>query len=146
MSDEKKGMSKGCMIVLIIVSVIILLVIASSIVCYIKRDQLMEWGILKMTSETETLVAADPPEGVTAEEVHSLIATFTQNLKDKKIGPTEMQGLALFMQEIWGDRKIDKDEGAKFIEELKKVNSSLSGGSGIEPEPAQDSIPRSDSI
>jgi|WetSurMetagenome_2_1015567.scaffolds.fasta_scaffold157483_3 hypothetical protein len=146
MSGENKGMSKGCMIVLVIVSSIILLIIALSIVCYVKKDSILEWGLVKMTTETEAQVVAAPPDSVTAEQIHSITANFTQKLKDKKINTAELSRLALFYQEIWKDKKIDTAEGRLFLKELEKFVNPMPVDSTIESDPVRDSVPVGDSL
>ncbi|MCX6827993.1 MAG: hypothetical protein NT002_01745 [candidate division Zixibacteria bacterium] len=121
MSEPRKGMSKGCLITLIIASIILVIIIALSIVCYVKRDSIMQWGVVTMTDQTATEVIANPPDSISAEEIKTLVTDFKQALNDKKIGSAELQSIILMYQDFWKDKKIEKEEGLKFVEELRKV-------------------------
>jgi flagellar basal body-associated protein FliL len=121
MTEPKRGMSRGCLITLIIVSVLLILVIAMSIVCYVKRDSIFQWSLVQVAEQAEKEMVSDLPDSVTADDLHKLISDFKTAVKEKKVDQQEMQKIVFLYQEIWDDKKIDKDEAKKFLDELKKA-------------------------
>ena len=121
MSEEKKGMSRGCLIVMVIFAIILVIIIAMSIVCYMKRDSIMQWGVIQISDQMQKEISADLPEGLTQEEVDSAFVAFNEGVKDKKVDLTEMQSLSLMIQEILKDKKVDHDEGLRFMEAMKSA-------------------------
>jgi hypothetical protein len=124
MTEAKKGMSKGCLITLIVASIILVLVVAMSVVCYVKRDTLLEWSISKMIDSARMDILNDLPEGYTAEDVNKICDDFKTALKDKRVHADEVRNIATMFQEILKDKKIDKEEAKTFLEELKRASGT----------------------
>ncbi len=121
MAEGKKGMSKGCMIALIIGLVILFIIIALGVVCYVYKDELVQMGLNKMTEKIVTDIKANLPEGITAEDVDKTVDDFTKAFKDGKIDKAEIQSISNLIQKAYEDKKIDQDEGRKILEEFKKA-------------------------
>lgn len=121
MADEKKGMSKGCMIALIVGLIILFIIIALGVVCYVYKDELVEMGLTKMTDTIVTEIKADLPEGVTEADVDEAVEKFKQAFKDGKIDQNEVQKISTIIQTALEDKKIDQDEGSKILEVMKKA-------------------------
>ncbi len=114
-------MSKGCLIAMIIGLILIFIIIALSVVCYVYKDELVEMGLTKMTETIVTEVKANLPEGVTAEDVDRTMDDFTKAFKEGKVDQGELQHLSSLLQQAFEDKQIDQDEGKKILEELKKA-------------------------
>ncbi|SYZ73676.1 hypothetical protein TRIP_C30113 [Candidatus Zixiibacteriota bacterium] len=136
MSEPKKGMSKGCLITLIVASVILVLVVAMSVVCYVKRDAILEWSMAKMVDTAQTDILNDLPEGYTADDVNKICDDFKTALKEKKVHADEVRNLATMFQDVLKDKKIDKDEAKTFLEELKRAT-----GTPADESPAEQTAP-----
>ena len=119
MAEEKKKMSKGCMVALIIVAVIAVIIIALSIVCYVYKDQLVEFGLEKTVDMVAVEIKANLPEGISSNDVDGVVGDFKKALKEKKIKAEKIQAVAAMFQEIMDDKKVDKDEAQKFLKQLK---------------------------
>lgn len=136
MSEQKKGMSRGCLISLVVFAVILVIVIAMSIVCYIKKDSIMEWGVLQISSQLQREIVADLPEGVTKEEVDSVFTQFNQAVKDKSVDPTDLQSLTVMIQEIMKDKKVDHEESMRVLNAMKETSrQAIPAETPTEPEP-----------
>ncbi|MEW6016109.1 MAG: hypothetical protein AB1690_12410 [Candidatus Zixiibacteriota bacterium] len=136
MSEPKKGMSRGCLIALVVFAVILVIVIAMSIVCYVKRDSIMEWGVLQISGQMQREITADPPEGITKEEVDSVFNQFNQAVKEKKVDPADMQSLTVMIQEIMKDKKVDHEEALRFMNAMKEASGqAIPAETPAEPEP-----------
>jgi hypothetical protein len=120
MAEQKKGMSKGCLIALIVVAIIAVVVVAIAIVGYVYKDEIVEMGLNKLTETVAVEIKNNLPEGVTAEDVDNLLAEFKQAYADAKIDQEEIQRLSVLLRESFEDKKIDQDEAKRFMEEIRK--------------------------
>ncbi|MCP4705866.1 MAG: hypothetical protein GY865_14800 [candidate division Zixibacteria bacterium] len=126
MSEElnavpKKGMSKGCLIGLVVVGILAIIVIGSGIVCYVYQDELLEYGLDKSTDMIALEIKANLPEEFTEAEIDELFDKLKQAIKNKEINPESIQKLVMQFQSYLEDQKIDMDEARKLIEEIKET-------------------------
>lgn len=121
MDEQKKGMSKGCLIALVIAGILLVIIVALSIVCYTKRDKIMEWGIVKMMETTQKDILANLPEGMTEEDAKMVMSNFEQAVKEKRVHAQDMQNIAFTYQEVYKDKKLDKDEAGILLEQMRKI-------------------------
>ncbi len=124
MEEQKKGMSKGCLIALVIAGIVLVIAVALSVVCYMKRDKIMEWSIIKMMETTQKDILANLPDGMTEDDAKRMIANFETAVKEKKVSPQALQNIAYTYQEIYKDKKLNKDEAGLLLEELRKATVS----------------------
>lgn len=117
----KKGMSKGCLIGLIVVSILAIIVIGSGIICYVYQDELLEWGLEKTTEMIAMEIKANLPEEYTEQDVDELFDKLKKAITNKEIDPTNIQKMATQFQVYLEDQKIDEDEARKIIEEIKRI-------------------------
>ena len=120
-TETKKGMSRGCLIGLVIVGILAIIVIGSGIVCYIFQDELLEWGLEKTTEMIALEIKANLPEEFTEQDVDNLFDKLKQAIKNKKIDPSKIQKLATQFQLYLEDQKIDEDEAREIMEEIKEI-------------------------
>ncbi len=121
MAEGKKGMSKGCLIALIIVAIIAVIIIALSIVCYIYKDELIEAGLTKMTDTLSSEIIKDLPEGIAEQDVDALMDDFRQAIKEQKINKSEIQQLSTSFQEIMQDGVISQEEGKEIMDRIREA-------------------------
>ncbi len=121
MAEEKKGMSKGCLIALIVGLVILFIVVAAGVVCYVYRDELGDMFLNKMTDKIVVDIKANLPEGVTAEDVENTVNDFKKAFKEGKIDQAEIQKISETVQKALEDKKIDQEEGKEILKELKEA-------------------------
>lgn len=120
-ATPKKGMSRGCLIGLIVVGILAIIVIGSGIVCYIYQDELLEFGLEKTTDMIALEIKANLPEEFTEAEIDELFDKLRKAVINKEIDPTRIQSLATQFQSYLEDQKIDVDEARKLIEEIKET-------------------------
>jgi len=121
MSNQKGAMSRGCMVALVAVGIVVMLVIASMVVCYIYKDDILKLGLTKLADTVVVEIKADLPEGISAEDLDKALDNFKNAFDEKKIDGEEVQSLSLLFQEIMKDKKVDGDEAKKFLKEIKEV-------------------------
>ena len=123
---ERKGMSKGCLVALIIVGVLVVLIAIAGVTCYMNRDALARYGAVTMISGIKTIMAENPADGVDTVVVFAVTDAFIEKLQADEEIPTEE--VALFMQSlqpIVSDEKIDADEAVEYIELMVSLYPEL---------------------
>lgn len=126
MSEElktvpKKGMSRGCLIGLIVVGVLAIIVIGSGVVCYVYQDELLEWGLGKTMEMIAIEIKANLPDDLNEHDIDELFDRLKRAIKNKEIDPTKIQNLATQFQIFIEDQKIDEDEAREIIKGIKKA-------------------------
>jgi len=121
MAEERKKLSKGCMVALIVVGALIVLALVAMTVCYIYKDELVDFGVAKMTDAVSIEIKKDLPEGYTAETVDSIMIEFKAAFKEKKITSGEMQDISNRLQDIMKEGNYTPEKGAEFLEMIKKA-------------------------
>jgi len=114
--EPKKGMSKGCMVALIVVGVLVLMVIIAGSICYMKKDELMKAGIRMMVNPIQHELMDNPVEGVDTVVVNCVADAFLAKLETSEI---EMERYGHFVQMVQGlmeDKVIDADEADQFVQ------------------------------
>ncbi len=121
MSNQKGAMSRGCMVALIVVGIIVVLVAASMVVCYVYRDDIVKIGLTKLAETVAAEAKKDLPADMTAEDVDKAVEDFQKAFDEKKIDTEEIQSLSLMFQDIMKDQVVDSTEARMFVEEIRKA-------------------------
>ena len=95
---KKGGMSKGCLVGLIIAGILVVIAIVAVVLIYMYKDEMVKVGVTTMTGEVKRMVAENPPEGYDTVAVNA----FTDAFNDKLTADTTMdlQSLGLWMQQL----------------------------------------------
>jgi len=120
-TQPKKGMSKGCLITLIVVGIIGVVIIAMGIVCYVYKDEIIDAGLSKMTDGLGDAIIENLPEGVTAEQVRELMDELKIAFKEGKVDESELQELSSRFQKIAKQEEISQKEAEEMIEFIEEV-------------------------
>ncbi|MEW5796803.1 MAG: hypothetical protein AB1772_10655 [Candidatus Zixiibacteriota bacterium] len=110
-TSPKKGMSKGCLVALIIALAIVVLVIAIVVLIYIFKDDLAKVGANAAAAEAKRVLAENPPEGIDTAQFNALADAFLDKLAHDE--ETRFEVLGLFVQEVTkstGDKQLDRQE------------------------------------
>ncbi|UCD17762.1 MAG: hypothetical protein JSV44_02335 [Candidatus Zixiibacteriota bacterium] len=121
MTEQKRGMSKGCLIGLIVVGVIAVVVIAMAIVCYVYKDELIDAGLTKMTDALAESIIENLPEGVSEDDVRTLMTEFKQAFKEGKISQEEIQEISGRFQKIAKQEEISQEESREIMEMIRRA-------------------------
>lgn len=114
--QQKKGMSTGCLVALIIVGVLIILIVIAGIVCYMKRGDLVQYGAVTMTEEIKKVAAENPQPGVDTVRVNAAADAFLSHVEAAEEPDAEQ--LALYIQSIQhirNDDVLDSLEAQQFV-------------------------------
>ena len=125
MVEEKKGMSKGCMIALIIVGIIALIIIALSVVCYVKRDEIAQAVMNKSQEWVTAQIKENMPENYTEAEVDEVIGNFFEAVKDGRISEDKFTRITTDFRTMAEDQKITSEEAGKLLERMKEILNEI---------------------
>ena len=120
-TEPKKGMSKGCLIGIVIVGILAVLIILLVTLGYIYKEDIANWMIENTTEIIALEIKANLPEEFSEQEVDELFEKLTRAIKNKEIDAAKIQSLATQFQIYIEDQKIDEDEARKIIAEIKKA-------------------------
>ncbi|PKK84578.1 MAG: hypothetical protein CVT49_03115 [candidate division Zixibacteria bacterium HGW-Zixibacteria-1] len=109
------------MVALIVVGIIVVLVAASMVVCYVYRDDIVKIGLTKLAETVAAEAKKDLPADMTAEDVDKAVEDFQKAFDEKKIDTEEIQSLSLMFQDIMKDQVVDSTEARMFVEEIRKA-------------------------
>ena len=75
---EKKGMSKGCLVGLIIGGAVIVILVVGTLTCWYYKDDLVKMGVSKSVYDVKNAVAANPPETIDTAQFNALADAFLE--------------------------------------------------------------------
>ena len=115
----KKGMSKGCLIALIVGGVILVLIVASFFVCMSKKDDIMKFGVATLLTSSKQIVVESNLEGIDTAYYNAVIDNFNERLyADTSFNLESMAEVFQNIQVTVEDKKMDADEVESILEAL----------------------------
>jgi hypothetical protein len=121
MTEGKKGLSKGCLISIIVVGVLVIAAVALSILCIKNPDKLIEYGLRPIGSEIKNHL----PDDFTPEMVDQYIDDFVQAFRDRKIDQEEIQKIMEMGRDFVSSQDLSEEElkekAKKLLEEMKRA-------------------------
>jgi hypothetical protein len=125
-SEKKKGMSKGCLVALIVGIVLVVIVVGSGLICWLKKDAIMKASTAAMVEAISTELTEQPVEGVDTVVVNRVTDAFVERLnQDEKMDLQRFQSFAQEIQIIMSDKKVDADEADHFVSLLVEYYPEL---------------------
>jgi len=150
----KKGMSKGCMVALIIGIVLLVIVIALGITCYVYKDSVIKWGTQSALTMVKAEIAKTPVPGVNSEKFGVIVDSFLTRVAADTLDYKKYQLFVPVMQKVGADKQIDKDEVSQLVDaimtyfpDLEPLRAGIveEAPTAVEPDsasaPARDSAP-----
>jgi hypothetical protein len=144
--QKKEGMSRGCLVAMIVVGVIAALVIVAAVVCYIYREDLVKTGTTTALNSIKTEVGNNPPAGVDTVQFNAVTEAFIQKLNDDTaaVDMVQFQALMTSVQNMMQDEKIDSAEVIDIQEAMFRYYPSLGDefdiGMDLDEPPDMDSV------
>ncbi len=142
--QAKKGMSKGCLIALIVVGVLVLLLVIVGITCYLKREDLAKYGAVTLINSVKTELNNNPVEGVDTVRVNAVAEAFVEKLQDSKLDFEKYGQIMQSIQAIMTDKTVDSDEAEDFVQAMIEYFPELEEMAPIEQ--IEDSTVTEDSL
>ena len=115
---KKKGLSKGCLIGLIVLGAIIVLVIVISITIYTKREDLAKFGATTIVNKVKDTIVKDPPKGIDTVRFNAVADSFIQKINHAPFDKNKYTTFFKKIQSISGDKKIDSTGAILMIQAM----------------------------
>jgi flagellar basal body-associated protein FliL len=125
--NQKKGMSKGCLIGLIVAAVIVVIIIIAGITCYLYKDDLAKMGVVTVINGFKTEMANDPVEGVDTVQFNALTDAFITKFNEEKIDYEKYADFFQQIQVMMTDKKLDAEEVVKLEQLMVNYYPDLEG-------------------
>ena len=110
-TTPRKGMSKGCLVGLIVTTALVVIVIAGVILIYVFRGSFVKFGAATSVREVKILIAKAPPDGLDTVQFNALADAFVDELKQDE--NAQFQPLAVLVQQMLDvvkDKKVTREE------------------------------------
>jgi len=107
----RKGMSKGCLVTLIVVGAVIVLVLILLGVCWIYKDDLAKMGANTLVNSLKTELAQHDYEGIDTVQFNTMADAFMERLDEEE--PLDYEAYMLFLtsvQQVMEDKTFSIDE------------------------------------
>ncbi len=120
MEVKSGGLSKGCLIGIIIASAFLFLVIVTGVTCYVYREDLAKWAATYSSQGLKGEVARNP-EVVDTTRFNAFIDAFVTRMKTDSLDQERYSNFMLAMQPIpkWvEDKKLDSSEIQKISDAM----------------------------
>ncbi len=114
---QKKGMSKGCLIGLIVAGVLLVIIIIAGITCYIYKDDLAKMGLVTIINGVKTEITTHPVEGVDTVQFNALADVFITKFNESELDYEKYAAVFPQLQAMMSDKKVDAEE----VEALKEM-------------------------
>lgn len=135
---EKKGMSKGCLVALIVAGVLLVLVVALFFVCNAYKDDLVKSGTVMLINSTKQYVAESPPEGIDTAQFNMIADRFVHQFNIDTLNMERFQVSFRGMQNLMGQKEFDSAQVADItqmmvdyypeLEELLQIPEEIDSG------------------
>lgn len=122
---QKKGMSKGCMVALIVVGVVVVLIMAMAVTCWMKRDDLARFAVRTLIESSKTQLAENPDDGIDSERFNAMADAFMMRMDSTELDYVKYQAFLEKIKEIPGDQVVDSTEVVLFMESMAEYFPEL---------------------
>lgn len=125
-NTQKKGMSKGCLVGIIIAAVLLVIVIVGFFLVYNFKDEIGKFGAVTLAQGIKTELADKPLEGVDTVKVNAVVDAFVAKVNaDSTDNLVTLSAFMQTLQTVIADKKIDADEVDKAMDAMIDVYPDL---------------------
>lgn len=100
--------------------IILAVVIVGAVLIYSNKDKLVNFAIEKGFGAAETAILENLPQSVSEDEVKSLFNKSVEKIKSGNFDKQKMQGIVLYFQDAFQDKKLEQSEVDHLLDELKQ--------------------------
>ncbi len=116
---KKGGMSKGCLVGLIIAGVLLVIVIVGIVLVVAYKDDLGKMGAVTVANQAKQMVADNPVEGLDTVQFNAVVDAFAE--KTTADSTVDLESLAVFMQSLQtyvGDGEVSASDAESIQEAI----------------------------
>ena len=114
----KKGMSKGCLVAIIVAGVLLVLVVASFFVCMSKKDDIVKFGVTTLLTSSKQIVVESNIEGIDTAYYNMVIDNFNVRLQADTINLEEIANIFTNIQTTVQGGKMELSDAESILEAL----------------------------
>ncbi|HEX2897576.1 MAG TPA: hypothetical protein VHP63_05955 [candidate division Zixibacteria bacterium] len=122
---EKKGLSKGCTVALIIGGVAVVLIAAVIIVLVMKGKDVAKWAFVQAIENEKTMIMQSQIPGIDTVAVNSVADGFKQKLESPDFDFQQVMSFQGFVQQYATDNKVDSLEAVSFVDAMVECYPDL---------------------
>ena len=123
--NQTRGLSKGCLIALIVGGVIVVLIIIALILVYVYREDLAKVGAGAMIAGVKTELAQHPMEGVDTVRFNAISDAFVKKMETEKLQAQDYAALIGTIQKAMEDKSVDADEADGIMDAMTALYPDL---------------------
>lgn len=134
---KKQGMSKGCMVGLIVGGIILVLILVALVTCWYYKEDIMKMGAATAVRGLQTQLVENAPEGVDTTQFKALTEAFVQKVNAEKLDPEKYADFFSTVQELMrkdtitvDDVRAIEDAMIMYYPELDEYRLALPGEGG----------------
>ncbi len=116
--EKKKGMSKGCLIGLVVAGVLLVMVMVAAVVMWMYWDDLTKFAGTAHVTSIKTKVAENPPSGLDTVSFNAACDAFSEKLSQDQYDAEKYAAFFGKTQSIPSDSKVDSVEAQIFLEAM----------------------------
>jgi hypothetical protein len=113
--EPRKGMSKGCLVGLIVVGVLVVMVMLAGVMFYLNRDELAKVGVNMTVSQIQQELMANPVEGVDTVYVNMMADAFQAKVKESELAAEEYGYFLQTTQSVKDDGGLDAEDVDELV-------------------------------
>ncbi len=141
---EKKGLSKGCTVALIIGGVVVVLIIAVVIMVMVKGKDVAKWAFVQAVDNEKNVIMMNQIPGIDTAAVNSVADGFKEKIQSPDFQFDQIMSFQGFVQEYATDTRADSSEAARFVEMMIECYPDL--GDRYQPNISLDTSAITDSL
>ncbi len=141
---EKKGLSKGCTVALIIGGVVVVLIIAVVIMIMVKGKDVAKWAFVQAVDNEKNVIMLNQIPGIDTAAVNSVADGFKERIQSPEFQFDQIMSFQGFAQQYATDARADSSEAARFVEAMIECYPDLADS--YLPNTAIDSAAATDTV
>ena len=130
MADQSGKMSKGCLVAIIVVGVILLLIIIAGITCYVYREDIAKGTAGVVVTKVKEEVAKQAPEGVDTVQFNAIADGFKKELDTTKLEATAFSDFMQSAQQVANKKELTAADVNEFEDAMIAYFPDLAGLKG----------------
>jgi hypothetical protein len=123
---EKKGLSKGCTIALIVGGIILVAVVALIITLFVKGKDVAKWAYVQAVESEKALIMNSNLSGIDTVAVNKVADGFKAKVESADFEFDQVLSFQSFVQQYVTDAKVDSTEAAQFVNAMIECYPDLS--------------------
>jgi len=122
---EKKGLSKGCTVALIIGGIVFVIIVACLILLFAKGKDVAKWAFIKAVDNEKVIIMSKNISGIDTVAVNKVAAGFKDKIESPKFAFDQVSAFQTFVQKYATDMKADSTEASAFVEAMVQCYPEL---------------------